>query len=104
MQETYCLRCGEWLPNQKAIVKWQFGSATPEGRVRTIIIFNVINALMGLFSAVALCVTYVGSPDAKWSIYVAAAFCLGFAVHQCSSLFIALKLRQHLIKSRGKNP
>lgn len=101
-EETYCLQCGAWLPNQKAIVRWQFGSARPQGRVRTIIIFNILNTLMSLLSALALCVTYLGSPNAKWSVYLAAVFCFGFAVHQSSSLFIALKLRKHLINTRSE--
>jgi len=53
-----------------------------------------------LISAIALYVTYLGSGDAKWSVYLAAAFCLCIAGWQVSSFAVAMKLRRRLKQSR----
>jgi hypothetical protein len=58
--------------------------------------------LAALFSAIALYATYLGSDDAKWSIYVAAAFCLCIAGWQATSFIIGLKVRQRFKKGRSE--
>lgn len=60
------------------------------------IIFNALSALFGAASAIALWVTYLGSASARWSIYVAATFCIIISVYQTLSFFFALDLRRRL--------
>lgn len=61
---------------------------------------SAISTLAALFSGLALYITYLGSGDAKWSIYIAGAFCLCIAGWQASSFFATLRLRQRLKNSR----
>lgn len=97
---AYCKRCGEWLPDLKARSRPAFGGETPEQNIFTSLFMSALSAIVALFSAIALYATYLGSSDAKWSIYVAAAFCLCIAGWQASSFIVTLKFRQRLKKGR----
>jgi len=58
------------------------------------LVFSGVNALFALIAAISLYATYLGRPEAKWSVYVAAAFCMVIAVHQTISFFFNLDLRR----------
>jgi hypothetical protein len=94
--KAYCRRCGEWIPDIKGRAGIAFGGETPQQNVFTGLFINALSALAALFSAIALYVTYLGTGDAKWSVYVAAACCLCIAGWQASSFIVGLKLRQRL--------
>ena len=70
---AYCKRCGAWLPEFKHRSS-AFGGETPQQNIFTGMFMSALSAIVALFSAIALYATYLGS-DAKWSIYLAAAFC-----------------------------
>jgi hypothetical protein len=93
--KSYCRRCGEWLAD---------ASTTPEQRMKVMMIFNGLNSLMALAAAIILYSTYLGTPEAKWSIYVAAAFCSVIAVHQAISFGFALDLRLRSWRIRKELP
>jgi hypothetical protein len=97
---SYCKRCGEWLPDIKKRGGLAFGGETPQQNIFTGLFMSALSALAALFSAIALYATYLGSSGAKWSVYVAAAFCLCIAGWQTSSFIVNLKLRQRLRKGR----
>lgn len=97
---AFCKRCGDWLPNLKKRVGPAFGGETPQQNIFTGLFMSALSALAALFSAIALYATYLGSGQAKWSIYLAAAFCLCIAGWQASSFIVGLKLRQRLKKGR----
>lgn len=82
--KSYCRRCGEWLAES---------SVKPEQRMKVMMIFNGLNSVMALVAAIVLYSTYLNTPEAKWSIYVAAALCCVIAVHQAISFGFALELR-----------
>lgn len=63
--------------------------------------FNAFSLFAALTSAIALYATYLGTDEAKWSVYVAAAFCLVIAVHQSFALGYAIELK--LRHSRARN-
>ena len=94
--KAYCRRCGEWIPDIKGRAGIAFGGETPQQNVFTGLFINALSAFAALFSAIALYVTYLGTGEAKWSIYVAAASCLCIAGWQASSFIVGLKLRQRL--------
>ena len=77
---------------------------TPEQRMKVMIVFNALNSLMALFAAIALYSTYPGTPEIKWSIYVAGALCSAIAVHQMISFAFALELRLKSRRSRKELP
>ena len=62
---------------------------------------SALSAVVALFSAIALYATYLGTDDAKWSIYLAAAFCLCIAGWQASSFVVGIKLRSRLNRARA---
>jgi hypothetical protein len=91
---AYCKRCGEWLADKKSF--GGRGASKPEERITAMIVFNGLSALLALFSAIALYATYLNTPEAKWSVYVAGACCLVIAIHQMVSLAFALELKLRL--------
>jgi hypothetical protein len=98
--KAYCKRCGEWLPDMKAKSRMTFGGETPQQNLFISLFMSVLSAAVALFSAIALYATYLGSNEIKWSIYLAAAFCLCIAGWQISSFFATLKLKKRLGQGR----
>ena len=97
---AYCKRCGDWLPTLKRS-RAAFGGETPQQNIFTGLFLSALSAAVALFSAIALYATYLGTNEAKWSIYVAAAFCLCIAGWQLSSFVIGLKLRSRLKRAHA---
>jgi hypothetical protein len=91
---AYCKRCGEWLADKKSF--GGRGASKPEQRITVMVVFNGLSALLALFSAIALYATYLNTPEAKWSVYVAGACCFVIAIHQMISLAFALELKLRL--------
>jgi hypothetical protein len=91
---AYCKRCGQWLADKKSF--GGHGASKPEQRMTSMIVFNGLSALLALFSAIALYLTYFHVPDAKWSVYAAAACCLVITIHQLISLAFAVEMKLRL--------
>jgi hypothetical protein len=94
---AYCRQCGQWLVDQKSARRH---GSKPEDRMKVMLVFNGLSAVLACVSALALYATYLNTPEAKWSIYVAGAFCSIIAVHQTVSFFFALGLTQKFRRSR----
>jgi hypothetical protein len=94
LANAYCKRCGEWLPDFKAQSSLAFGGQTPQQHIFTGLFMSGMSTVAALISAIALYATYLGSGDAKWSVYLAAAFCVCIAGWQASSFAVILKLRE----------
>lgn len=90
--KTYCRHCGKWI-----------GGSPPDDRLTVMIIFNGLSALFGAVSAIALFVTYLGRPSAKWSVYLAATFCLIISVYQSLSFLFALNMKRRLKEGQSNN-
>jgi len=95
---AYCRQCGEWLVDQKA---GRRHGTRPEDQIKVMLVFNALSAVLALTSAIALYATYLNTPEAKWSVYVAGAFCSIIAVHQTVSFFFAFGLRRKFKRGRG---
>lgn len=102
--KAYCKTCGEWLTDLNAKTRNTFGGETPQQIVFTNLFMSAISTLAALFSALALFLTYIGTSDAKWSVYIAGAFSICIAVWQASSFFATLRLRQRLKSGREAVP
>lgn len=92
---AYCKRCGKWLPDLK-VRRSVFGGETPQQNIFTNLFMSALSSLAALVSAIALYATYLFSGDAKWSVYLAGAFCLCIAAWQASSFVITMRLRRRL--------
>ena len=68
--------------------------------MNVMLVFNALSAFMAAFAAIALYASYLGTPEAKWSIYVAGAFCSVIAVHQVISFAFALELKLRSLRGR----
>lgn len=95
---AYCRRCGHWLSDQKTARGHT--PDRPEDRLKVMLVFNGVSAVLALTSAIALYATYLGTPEGKWSIYVAGASCLVVAAYQTVSFFYALQFRQRFKRGR----
>jgi hypothetical protein len=96
--DTYCRKCGRWLPDIKSIGSHK--TRTPDHIMRDMMVFSAVNALLALTSAIVLYATYLGSREAKWSVYVAAAFSLVISIHQMVSFSFNLQLRRRFARER----
>jgi hypothetical protein len=97
--DAYCKRCGEWIYDAKSLKKRS--SATPEDKMKTILVFDAISAVFALLSSIALYANHLGKPGVNWSVYVAAAFCLSISVYQTINFFYLLQLRRRLKRGRA---
>lgn len=98
--KAYCKSCGEWLTALNPKNRDIFGGETPQQMVSTSLLMSALSTIAALVSALALYLTYLPTGDAKWSVYVAGAFCLCIAGWQASSFFITLRLRRRLKHNR----
>ncbi|HEX8458913.1 MAG TPA: hypothetical protein VF656_16585 [Pyrinomonadaceae bacterium] len=98
--DAYCTRCGEWLADPAAAQgHWHpvFRRArTPEQRMKMILVFNALDALLAVASAAILYATQAGAEHPSSHIYLVATFCVVIATHQIVSLIVNLKNRQRL--------
>jgi hypothetical protein len=99
--DAFCKRCGEWLPNLKTRSRVSFGGDTPQQNIFTGLFMSALSSIVALISAIALYVTYLGTDEAKWSVYLAAGFCLCISAWQLSSFLVGLKLRRRLNRARA---
>ncbi len=98
---AYCRRCGEWMgayPGAGAR-----GAGRPEDQLKLMAIFNGMSAAFALFSAIALYATYLGTAEAKWSIYVAGAFSVIITVHQSIACSFAIQQLMRLRRGRTES-
>ena len=96
----YCKSCGEWLPGLNK-TRNRFGGETPQQQILINLFMSVFSTVAALISAISLFITYIGSGDAKWSVYLAIAFCLCIAGWQASGFFTTLRLRKRLNSGRA---
>jgi hypothetical protein len=101
--DAYCKRCGEWLPDIKGRRGIAFGGETPQQNLFTGLFMSALSTVAALFSAIALYATYLGNGDTRWSVYVAAAFCVCIAGWQASSFVVSLRLTRRLRKARQES-
>ena len=97
---AYCKHCGEWLPNMSRRSRSAFGGETPQQNVFINLFMSALSAAVALFSAIALYATYLETNEAKWSVYLAAGFCLCIAGWQASSMIASVKLARRLRRGR----
>ncbi|MFL6210715.1 MAG: zinc ribbon domain-containing protein [Pyrinomonadaceae bacterium] len=100
--EAYCTRCGMWLIDPGAVMRHgrriPHTAKSPEQKLRAVIVFNVIDTLLALFTFFALLLRL--RPDTHWTVIVAFATCLVIAVHQAVSFKFNLDLRSRMKRGR----
>ncbi len=100
--EAYCTRCGVWLIDPNAVMRHgrriPHTAKSPEQKLRAVLAFNVIDALLALASFIVL-LLYM-RPDVHWSVIIGMAASLVIAVHQAVSFKFNLELRSRMKRGR----
>ncbi|HEY6332058.1 MAG TPA: hypothetical protein VI756_22200 [Blastocatellia bacterium] len=63
--------------------------------------FSAVSSLLATISLIALYATYLGTPEAKWSIYLAGACLTVIAAHQAVNFFFARSLKKARKRSQS---
>jgi hypothetical protein len=90
-EQAYCRRCGKWL-----------GASAPDQRMKVVLVFSAVNAVLAASAAIALYATFLGTKTGPPAVYLAAAFCSVIAVHQTVSFFFNLGLTKRLSGGRSE--
>ena len=103
-ENTYCRKCGEFLPDLSAKKKKGFGGNTPEEQIKMNLTLSLMSAVVSLILAFALYATYWRRADTPAIIYIVGAFLLTICGWQFSNFAIGLKLKKHFKKRRQETP
>jgi hypothetical protein len=97
-RKAYCRTCGVWIDGSGRPARK--GAADPNAKLNAMVVFSALSAAFALTSAIVLFATYAGKPEAKWSIYLASAFCIVIAVHQSLNFAFALEMKLRFGRAR----
>ncbi|MGI9107057.1 MAG: hypothetical protein ACR2G4_12510 [Pyrinomonadaceae bacterium] len=103
--DAYCTRCGEWLADVNALRRHgrrlPHSARTPEQRLRVMLVFNALDALLALAAAILLFGTFINRTGTPATVFLAASFCIVIAVHQIVSLVFNVKMQLRLKRARA---
>jgi hypothetical protein len=96
--ESYCRRCGEWLPDMAARTRpGLFRKRTREQKIRKIRLLEIMSAALAFASAVIIFSFRPSHSDDV--LHLAGIFCVLIAVYQVVNFYFGLTLQP----KRGKN-
>ena len=96
--ESYCRRCGEWLPDPAARRRpGLFRRRTREQKIRKIRLLEIMSAALAIASAVIIFTFRPSHSDDV--LHLAGIFCVAIAIYQLVNLYFGLTLQP----KRGKN-
>jgi hypothetical protein len=98
--ESYCKRCGEWLPDIDALARPRlFRKSTREQKIRKMRILEAISAGLSLTSAAIIISVLRGGAETQ--LLILAVFCCFIvAAYQVVNFYLGHKLQQRVDKSR----
>jgi hypothetical protein len=98
--ESYCKRCGEWLPDLDAVLRpGLFRKRTREEKIRKMRILEVVSAGLALTAAAIVGSVLAGGTDPQL-LFLAVLCCLIVAVYQIVNFYLGHKLHQSIDQSR----
>ena len=102
--ESYCKRCGEWLPDLDAVRSpGLFRQRTREEKIRKMRVLEAVSAALSLTAgAIIISVLVTGANVQLLSLAVLC--CVVVAVHQIVNLYLGYKLNQRIDQSRSSTP
>jgi hypothetical protein len=102
--ESYCKRCGEWLPDIDALARPRlFRKSTREQKIRKMRILEAISAGLSLTSAAIIISVLRGGADTQL-LFLAVFSCLIVAAYQVVNFYLGHKLQQGIDQSRIESP
>lgn len=97
--DSYCKRCGEWLPDMKRGRGRRLGNATPEQLLTRVLVLGGLSSLASLVATVLLFTVRAVGP-AERAVMLAATFTLLACVWQFISSLIGFRLKRRLTSAR----
>ena len=98
--ESYCKRCGEWLPDLDAIRRpGLFRKRTREEKIRKMRVLEAVSAALSL-TAGAIITSVLAGTDTQL-LYLAAFCCVIVAVYQMVNFYLGYKLQHRIDRSRS---
>ena len=98
--DSYCKRCGEWLPDLKRRRGRRFVSATPEQLLNKVLVLGVLSSLASLVATMFLIAADAGGSAGK-AVVPAAMFTLIACLWQFISTLIGRRLKRRLASARA---
>ena len=99
--ESYCKRCGEWLPDIDALVRPRlFRKRTREDKIRKMRVLEAVSAGLSLISAAIIISILAGAGDTQL-LFLATFCCLLVAAYQVVNFYLGYKLQQRVDQSRA---
>jgi hypothetical protein len=96
--ESYCKRCGEWLPDIDALIHRKlFRKLTREQKIEKIRILEAVSAGLSLTSA-AIIISILAGGD-RQILFLAAFCCILVAVYQMINIYLGYKLQHRIVRS-----
>lgn len=98
--ESYCTRCGDWLPDIDALAKpGLFRKRTREEKIRKMRVLEVVSAGLALTSAAIILSVLYGNSDVQL-LFLSFVCCLVIAMYQIVNFYLGRKLQQRIVQSR----
>jgi hypothetical protein len=97
--DSYCKRCGEWLPDISRRRGRRLGNATPEQLLTRVLVLGGLSSLASLAATVLLFTIPAGGP-VRGAIMLAATLTLLACVWQFISSLIGFRLKRRLTSAR----
>ena len=98
--ESYCKRCGDWLPDVEALTRpGLFRKRTREEKIRKMRVLEVVSAGLSLTAAAIISAVLFGSSDVQL-LFLAFLCCLFVTVYQLVNFYLGQNLHQKINQSR----
>ena len=99
--ESYCKRCGEWLPDIDALVRPRlFRKWTREDKIRKMRVLEAVSAGLSLIAAAIIISILAGGGNTQL-LFLATFCCLLVAAYQVVNFYLGYKLQQRVDQSRA---
>ena len=99
--ESYCKRCGDWLPDLGTIRRpGLFRKRTREEKIRKMRILEAVSAGLSLTAGALITSVLVAGADIQL-LFLAAFCCVLVAVYQTINFYLGYKLQQRIERSRS---
>jgi hypothetical protein len=100
--ESYCKRCGEWLPDIDALAQPRlFRKLTREEKIGKMRLLEAISAGLSLISATVILSVLTGHNDTNL-LFLSVICCLVVSVYQMVNFYIGYKLQQRIDYNRAE--
>ena len=100
--ESYCKRCGDWLPDVEALTRpGLFRKRTREEKIRKMRVLEVVSGGLSLTAAAIIFTVLYGNGDVQL-LFMAFLCCLFVAVYQVVNFYLGKNLHQKINQSRVK--